>query len=173
MKTTIGSLVFMSLWARHLMWVCFRAVPMILYTSCSWRKWVKPLRNYKIGMVMLFFLANYLEGRYLHKSHSRHPSKKKFNVLDNNVYISPDKIVETFVEFDDDLIMGNDSYSKCLKLAWVFVSLDFRLIDFCLAVPIEKVLGLPFVIFHWKSMSKAISLNDYFLQNCSFLLTFR
>ena len=30
----------------------------ILYTSCSWRKRVKPLKNYKIGMVMLFFLAN-------------------------------------------------------------------------------------------------------------------
>ena len=123
-------------------------------------------------MVMLFLLANYLQGPYLHKSHSRHPSKKKFNVLDNNVSISPDKIVETFVEFDD-LIMGNDYYSKCLKLAWVFVSLYFHLIDFFLAVPIEKVLGLPFVIFHWKSMLKATSLNDYFLQNCSFLLTLR
>ena len=34
------------------------AMPVILYTSCSWRKRVKPLINYKIGMVMLFFLVN-------------------------------------------------------------------------------------------------------------------
>ena len=53
----------------------------------------------------------YLEGRYLHKSHSRHPSKKKFNVLDHTVYISPGEIFEIFVEFDDDLTMGNESYS--------------------------------------------------------------
>ena len=43
---------------EHAMWVCFRAMLVILYTLCSWRKRVKPLRNYKIGMVMLFFLAN-------------------------------------------------------------------------------------------------------------------
>ena len=59
----------------------------------------------------------YLEGRYLHKSHSRHPNKKKFNVLDHTVYISPGEIFETFVEFDDDLTMGNESYSKYLNLA--------------------------------------------------------
>ena len=50
--------LFMSLWACHLMRVCFRAMPVILYTSCLWRKRVKPLRNYEIGTVMLFFLAN-------------------------------------------------------------------------------------------------------------------
>ena len=59
----------------------------------------------------------YLEGRYLHKSRSRHPSKKKFNVLEHTVYISPGEIFETFVEFDDDLTMGNESYSKYLNLA--------------------------------------------------------
>ena len=30
-------------------------MPVILYTSCSWRKRVKPLRNYKIGVVMLCY----------------------------------------------------------------------------------------------------------------------
>ena len=59
----------------------------------------------------------YLEVRYLHKSHSRHPNKKKFKVLDHTVYISPGEIFETFVEFDDDLTMGNESYSKYLNLA--------------------------------------------------------
>ena len=43
----------------------------------------------------------YLEGRYLHKSRSHHPNKKKFKVLDDTIYISPGKIFETFVEFDD------------------------------------------------------------------------
>ena len=52
----------------------------------------------------------YLEGRYLHKSRSRHPNKKKFKVLDHNVYISPGEIFETFAEFDDDLTMGNKSF---------------------------------------------------------------
>ena len=72
----------------------------------------------------------YLEGRYLHKSRSRHPSKKKFNVLGRTVYISPGEIFETFVEFDDDLTMGNESYTKYLNFAYVFVSLHFRLRDF-------------------------------------------
>ena len=57
----------------------------------------------------------YLEGRYLHKSRSRHPSKKKLNVLDYTVRISPGETFETFVEFDDDLTMGNESYSKYLN----------------------------------------------------------
>ena len=57
----------------------------------------------------------YLEGRYLHKSRSRHPSKKKFKFLDHTVYISPGEIFETFVEFDDDLTMGNESSSKYLN----------------------------------------------------------
>ena len=59
----------------------------------------------------------YLEGRYLHKSRSRHPNKKKIKVLDHTVYISPGEIFETFVELDDDLTMGNESYSKYLNLA--------------------------------------------------------
>ena len=42
----------------------------------------------------------YLEGRYLHKSCSHHPNKKKFKVLKHTVYISPGEIFETFVEFD-------------------------------------------------------------------------
>ena len=59
----------------------------------------------------------YLEGRYLHKSRSRHPNKKKFKVLNHTAYISPDEIFETSAEFDDDLAMGNESYSKYLNLA--------------------------------------------------------
>ena len=58
----------------------------------------------------------YVEGWYLHKSHSHHPNKKKFKVIDHNVYISLGEIFETFVEFDDDLKMGNESYSKYLNL---------------------------------------------------------
>ena len=57
----------------------------------------------------------YLEVRYLHKSCSFHPNKKKFKVLNHTVYISPGEIFETFVEFDDDLTMGNESYSKYLN----------------------------------------------------------
>ena len=45
----------------------------------------------------------YLEVRYLHKSHSCQPNKKKFKVLNHIVYISPGEIFETFVQFDDDL----------------------------------------------------------------------
>ena len=59
----------------------------------------------------------YLEGWYLHKSRSRHPNQKKFKVPDHNVYISPGEIFETSVEFDDDLTMGTESYSKYLNLA--------------------------------------------------------
>ena len=59
----------------------------------------------------------YLEGQYLHKSRSRHPNKKKFKVLAHTVYVSPGESFETFVEFDDNLTMGNESYSKYLNLA--------------------------------------------------------
>ena len=59
----------------------------------------------------------YLEVRYLHKSHSCHPNKKKFKVLNHTVYISPGEIFETFVQFDDDLTWGIESYSKYLNLA--------------------------------------------------------
>ena len=41
-------------------------------------------------------LANCLEGRYLCKSRSHHPNKKKFKVLDHTVYINPGEIFETF-----------------------------------------------------------------------------
>ena len=34
----------------------------------------------------------YLEGRCLHQSRSRHPSKKKFKILEHTVYISPGDI---------------------------------------------------------------------------------
>ena len=34
----------------------------------------------------------YLEGRYLHQSRSRHPTKKKFKILEHTVYISPGDI---------------------------------------------------------------------------------
>ena len=50
------------------------------------------------------------------KSCSRHSNKKKFKVLDHTVYICPSEIFETFVAFDDDLRMGNESYSKYLNL---------------------------------------------------------
>ena len=49
--------------------------------------------------------------------------QKKFKVLDHTVYISTAEIFETFVAFDDDLIMGNESYSKYNKV-------HHRLIDF-------------------------------------------
>ena len=48
----------------------------------------------------------YLEGRYLHKFCSRHPGKKRLNVLNHAIYIGPGEVFETFVEFDDDLTMG-------------------------------------------------------------------
>ena len=70
-------------------------------------------RNEKCRKVFTKFFC--LEGRHLHKSRSRHPNKKKFKVLDHTVYISPGEIFETFVEFDDDLTMGNESYSKYLN----------------------------------------------------------
>ena len=92
-------------------------MPVILYTSCSWRKCqaTEKLQDRYDHVIPPGEL--YLEGRYLHKSRSRHPSKKKLNVLDYTVRISPGETFETFVEFDDDLTMGNESYSKYLNLA--------------------------------------------------------
>ena len=92
-------------------------MPVILYTSCSWRKCqaTEKLQDRYDHVIPPGEL--YLEGRYLHKSRSRHPNKKKFKVLDHTVYISPGEIFETFAEFDDDLTMGNESYSKYINLA--------------------------------------------------------
>ena len=85
-------------------------MPVILYTLCSWRKCqaTEKLQDRYDHVIPPGEL--YLEGRYLHKSRSRHPNKKKFKVLDHTVYISPGEIFETFAEFDDDLTMGNESF---------------------------------------------------------------
>ena len=79
----------------------------------------------------------YLEGRYLQKSRSHHPSKKKFNVINHTFYINPGKISEIFVEFRDDLTIGNDSYEKYLNLSFCFTifSLD-RFLQFLYFCPL-------------------------------------
>ena len=61
-----------------------------------WKKRIKPLRNYKIGMVMLFFLVNCILKVNICRSPDHHLSKKKVNILNHTVYISPGKIFETF-----------------------------------------------------------------------------
>ena len=105
-------------------------MPVILYTSCLRRKRVKSPRNYKIGMVMLFFLVNCILKVDICISPVHVIKSKKFKVLDHTLYISPGEIFETFVEFDDDSTMGNKSYWKHFNLARVFVLTHLRLIDF-------------------------------------------
>ena len=79
-------------------------MPVILYTLCSWRKCQATEK---------------LQDRYCHviPPGELYLDKKKLKVLDHTVYISPGEIFEIFAEFDDDLTMGNESYSKYINLA--------------------------------------------------------
>ena len=47
---------------------------------------------------------------YLKKNRSKHPRKKKFTILDFEVYVRPDEVFEPFVEVDDELCMDIDEY---------------------------------------------------------------
>ena len=86
-------------------------MPVILYTLSSWRKRVKPLRNYKIGMVMLFFLAKCISPVHVIST------KRNSKFLSIMFTLALGEVFEAFVDFDDDLTMGKESYSKYLNLA--------------------------------------------------------
>ena len=53
----------------------------------------------------------YLKGVYLQKARSKDSKKKKFSILDIDVYVRPDEVFETFVEINDDLCMNIDEYN--------------------------------------------------------------
>ena len=65
-----------------------------------------------------------------HKRQCFSPILYSFKIVCSECIIIPYIGVQTFVEFDDDLTMRNDYCSKHLNLAYVFLSLHFRLIDF-------------------------------------------
>ena len=54
----------------------------------------------------------YLNGVYLQKARSRDQKKKKFTILDFEVYVSPDEVFEPFVEVDGDLCIHIDTYHE-------------------------------------------------------------
>ena len=67
---------------------------------------------------MLFFLANcILKVNICIRPIHVIQAKRNSTFFDHTVYNSHGDIFETFVEFDDDLTMGNKSYSKYLNLA--------------------------------------------------------
>ena len=74
----------------------------------------------KIGMVMLFFLANCMLKVDICISPVLVIQTKINSKFLTILYISPGEIFETFVEFDDDSRLGNESYSKYLKLKFLY-----------------------------------------------------
>ena len=60
-------------------------------------------------MAMLFFLANCILKVDIFRSPDYVTQAKRKSLFST---ISPGEIFETFVEFDDNLTIGNDSYTK-------------------------------------------------------------
>ena len=88
MKTTIGSLdfEFVSMPSYVSLLSCNASDPVYFVLVEKKGQATEKLQD-RYGHVILLGEL-YLEDRYLHKSRSRHPNKKKFKVLDHTVYIS-------------------------------------------------------------------------------------
>ena len=52
----------------------------------------------------------YFRGKFLRKVRSRKSNKKQFQLINNDVFVTPDKIFEVFIGFDDELTIDNNEY---------------------------------------------------------------
>ena len=60
---------------------------------------------------------NFLKGFYLKLVRSRNASKKKYQLLPNEVVFSPDEVFDTYVEFSDDLHIDSITYNILIQKA--------------------------------------------------------
>ena len=49
-------------------------------------------------------------GKYLQNVRSRKSNKKQFQMIDRDLFVSPDEVFEAFIGFDDELTMDNNEY---------------------------------------------------------------
>ena len=52
----------------------------------------------------------YFQGKYLRKVRSRKSNKKQFQLINRDVFVTPDEVFEAFIGFDDELAMDNTEY---------------------------------------------------------------
>ena len=61
---------------------------------------------------VIFTGEYYLKGHYLRKERCKTLSKIQFSTIKEPVYITPDEILETFVEVDDNLQISKETFSS-------------------------------------------------------------
>ena len=52
----------------------------------------------------------YIWGKYLEKVRSRKSTKKHFQLISRDVFVTPDEVFETFIGSDDELAIDNNEY---------------------------------------------------------------
>ena len=52
----------------------------------------------------------YFRGKYLQNERSRKSNKKQFQLINRDVFVTPDEVFEPFIAFNDELAMDNNEY---------------------------------------------------------------
>ena len=61
-------------------------------------------------MVTRSIQEKYFCGKYLQKLRSRKSNKKQFQLINRDVFVTPDEVFEPFIAFNDELAMDNNEY---------------------------------------------------------------
>ena len=57
----------------------------------------------------------YFRGKYLQKVQSRKSNKKQFQLMNSDVFVTPDEVFEAFIGFDDQLAIDNNEYLHLIE----------------------------------------------------------
>ena len=57
----------------------------------------------------------YFRGKYLQKVQSRKSNKKQFQLINRDVFVTPDEVFEAFTGFGDGLAIDNNEYPHLIE----------------------------------------------------------
>ena len=57
----------------------------------------------------------YFQGKYLQKVQLRNSNKKRFQLINRNVFVTPDEVFEAFIGFVDELAIDNNEYLHLME----------------------------------------------------------
>ena len=57
----------------------------------------------------------YFRGKYLQKVRSRKPNKKQFQLINSDVFVTPNEVFEAFIGFDDELAIDSNKYLHLIE----------------------------------------------------------
>ena len=61
--------------------------------------------------------SRYFTGQYLKTVRSKNMNKKKFELLTNAVYITPDEVHDSYVNIDEDMMIDIQHYNALIQKA--------------------------------------------------------